>query len=95
VTPDNTELPRILFTVLAAAYGCVTVYFCWRYFLRRRAPSLVCAFMPLGWVAAFGLQVERFGHEWVPVMFVTSLIVAVVSIYIIVSHEIARDKPFR
>ena len=84
-----------LFTILAAAYGCVTLYFCWRYYLRRRPPSLVCAFMPLGWVAAFGMQIEHIGHEWLPVLFVAGLGVAIGSIYIIVNHEIARDKPFR
>ncbi len=84
-----------LFSILASAYGCVTLYFCWRYYLRRRLPSLVCAFMPLGWISAFGLQVERIGQEWVPVMFVAGLGGALGIIYIIVNHEIARDKPFR
>ena len=84
-----------LFTILASAYGMVSVYFCWRYYLRRRLPSLVCAFMPLGWVAAFGMQVEHIGHQWVPLMFIAGLGVAVVSIYIIVNHELAREKPFR
>lgn len=81
--------------ILAATYGCISLYFCWRYYLRRRLPSLVCAFMPLGWVAAFGLQVERVGTEWVPAMFTVSLIVAGVSLYIIIGHELSREKPFR
>jgi len=51
--------------------------------------------MPLGWVAAFGLQVERVGVEWVPALFIVSMIVVAVSIFIIVSHEMNRDKPFR
>jgi len=84
-----------LLATLAATYGCISLYFCWRYYLRRRLPSLVCAFMPLGWVAAFGLQVERVGVEWVPALFIVSMIVVAVSIFIIVSHEMNRDKPFR
>ena len=84
-----------LFAILATTYGGISLYFCWRYYLRRRLPSLVCAFMPLGWVAAFGLQVERVGVEWVPAMFAVSLVFAAASLYIILLHELAREKPFR
>ena len=84
-----------LLSVLAVAFGLITLYFCWRYYLRRRLPSLVCAFMPLGWVAAFGLQVERVQKEWLPLLFMAGLAAAGVSIYIIVNHELGRDKPFR
>ena len=84
-----------LLLILAAAFGAVTLYFCWRYYLRRRLPSLVCAFMPMGWVAAFGLQVERLQKEWLPALFLAGLGVAGVSIYIIVNHEMSREKPFR
>lgn len=84
-----------LLLIIAAAYGSITLYFCWRYYLRRRLPSLVCAFMPLGWVAAFGLQVERLPREWLPFLFILGLLIAGVSIYIISNHEISREKPFR
>jgi drug/metabolite transporter (DMT)-like permease len=84
-----------LLLVLAAAFGAITIYFCWRYYLRRRPPSLVCALMPLGWVAAFGLQVERLQKEWLPVLFLLGLAVAGGSIFIIVNHEMSREKPFR
>lgn len=84
-----------LFAILAATYGAISVYFCWRYYLRRRLPSLVCAFMPLGWVAAFGLQVQQVGVGWVPAMFGASLVVAAVSLHIIIAHEMSRGTPFR
>jgi len=84
-----------LFIVLAGAYGLITIYFCWRYFLRRRLPSLVCAFMPLGWVAAFGMQVERISTNWIPALFIAALLVAAGSLYIIITHELQRERPFR
>jgi FtsH-binding integral membrane protein len=81
--------------ILTAAYGSITIYFCWRYYLRRRLPSLVCAFMPLGWVVAFGLQIEEIDHSWLPALFVISMLVVAISLYIIVSHEMSRERPFR
>jgi FtsH-binding integral membrane protein len=84
-----------LLIVLAVAFGLITLYFCWRYYLRRRLPSLVCAFMPLGWVAAFGLQIERLPPGWLPTLFMAGLLVAGTSLWIILSHEINRERPFR
>jgi FtsH-binding integral membrane protein len=84
-----------LLSVLAVAFGFISLYFCWRYYLRRRLPSLVCAFMPLGWVAAFGLQIERLPAGWLPTLFMAGLVVAGTSIYIIVGHELNRESPFR
>jgi len=51
--------------------------------------------MPLGWVAAFGLQVEKLKKDWLPALFLAGLGVAGVSIYIIVNHEMSRERPFR
>ena len=84
-----------LLIALAISYGSITLYFCWRYYLRRRLPSLVCAFMPLGWVVAFALQAGHLSKGWLPLLFALSLLVAIVSIYIIVDHEVKRDRPFR
>lgn len=84
-----------LLSVLASAFGCITLYFCWRYYLRRRDPSLVCALMPLGWVAAFALQVERLPQDMTPLLFGAGMCVAAWGIYIIVRHELTREKPFR
>jgi hypothetical protein len=80
---------------LSALYGGIAVYFCWRYYLRRRLPSLVCAFMPVGWVVAYALQQERLDERWLPFLFVASLLVGVLSLAIIVNHELQREKPFR
>lgn len=88
-------MTSIAFGILATAFGLITIYFCWRYFLRRRLPSLVCAFMPLGWVAAFGLQIQQLSPQWVPVLFIAGLAVASTSIGIIVRHELQRQYPFR
>jgi FtsH-binding integral membrane protein len=86
---------QTLLIVLALAFGLITIYFCWRYYLRRRLPSLVCAVMPIGWIAAFGLQIERLQKEWLPLLFLAGLSVAGVSLYIIINHEMGRDQPFR
>jgi len=83
-----------LLVILASTFGSVTLYFTWRYYLRRRDPSLVCALMPLGWVAAFALQVERLPADMTPWLFTVGMCVAVWSIYIIVRHELTREKPF-
>jgi len=87
--------PPALLPILAGTYGLITCYFCWRYYLRRRQPSLVCALMPLGWVAAFALQENRVPLDMLPLLFGVGMLVAGWSIYIVVRHEIARDKPFR
>jgi len=51
--------------------------------------------MPLGWVAAFALQENRVPLDMLPLLFGVGMLVAGWSIYIVVRHEIARDKPFR
>jgi len=84
-----------LLLILAVSFGLITLYFCWRYYLRRRQPSLVCALMPAGWVAAFALQDNHVSQEMLPLLFGLGMLVAGWSIYIIVQHELARDKPFR
>jgi FtsH-binding integral membrane protein len=84
-----------LFGTIILAYGLITLYFCWRFYLRRRLPSLVCALMPVGWIVAFGLQLNHIGPEWLPVLFILSLCIAGLSITIIVHHELQRDYPFR
>jgi hypothetical protein len=83
------------FAILACAYGVITLYFCWRYYLRRRLPSLVCAFMPLGWVVAFLLQRHHLPEDLLALLFLASFTVALVSISIIINHEMQREYPFR
>lgn len=85
----------ILLSILAVTFGSITLYFCWRYYLRRRQPSLVCALMPLGWVVAFALQENRVPADMLPVLFGLGMLVAGWSIYIITKHELARERPFR
>jgi len=51
--------------------------------------------MPAGWVAAFALQDNHVSQEMLPLLFGLGMLVAGWSIYIIVQHELARDKPFR
>lgn len=84
-----------LLVVLACLYGLITVYFLWRYFLRRRDPSIVCALMPLGWIAAFAIQIKRLSPDMTLGLFGLGAFVATWGIYIIVSHELSREKPFR
>jgi uncharacterized membrane protein YfcA len=84
-----------LLIILASTFGAISIYFTWRYYLRRRDPSLVCALMPLGWVAAFALQIERLPHDVTPLLFGLGMCVAAWSIYIIVRHELSREYPFR
>lgn len=84
-----------LLIILATSFALITLYFTWRYYLRRREPSLVCAMMPLGWVAAFALQTERLPENWTPALFALGMGVAGWGIFIIVRHELSRDNPFR
>lgn len=84
-----------LLLILASAFASITLYFLWRYYLRRRDPSLVCALMPLGWVAAFALQTERLPEAWTPALFALGMGVSGWSIFIVVRHELSREKPFR
>lgn len=80
---------------LAGLYGSITVYFCWRYYLRRRLPSLVCALMPLGWVVAYALEIHRIPERFLPLLFIASFVVGLISLSIIINHETQREKPFR
>lgn len=77
------------------AYLSITVYFCHRYYLRRRLPSLVCAAMPLGWVVSFGLENRLPDTTWMPALSVFSTVIACGSIGIILNHELQREHPFR
>jgi len=51
--------------------------------------------MPLGWIAAFAVHERELSPGWVFSIFLASLVVAAGSLYIIVSHEIRREQPFR
>lgn len=51
--------------------------------------------MPLGWIAAFAIQIERLSPDMTLGLFGLGAFVATWGIYIIVSHELSREKPFR
>lgn len=82
------------FGLLAGAYCVITIYFCWRFYLRRRLPSLVCAWMPLGWIFAFAMAFQRIPDGVVPLVFGAGLLFGLGSIGIILRHELSRPRPF-
>jgi hypothetical protein len=57
--PTGTPLQRTADVFLLLVYGAVIFFFLWRFFRRRRLPSLFVALMPTGWVlvALFDLRI--------------------------------------
>lgn len=78
---------------ISLLFGFLTMYFLWRYALHRRAPSLLCAAMPVGWVAYAVRALRGDGSDDVVVL--VALALGLWGVTIVVLHETEQPFPFR
>lgn len=76
-------------TAIAVAWSSLSIYFAWRWFLHRRTPSLLCAVMPLGWVA-YTLSAPAD-----PFAVFAALALGLWGVIVVVVHEANQPAPFR
>lgn len=96
----NVTLGILLFVATALFHSAISLYFTWRFFLHRRIPSLICAFLPVGWVVAVARELHWIHHhiaEYGPmttVMLALAPLAGLVGCLLIFNFEQQQTHPF-
>ncbi len=83
------------FTLIALLFGAVSLYHLWRFVLRGFAPSVVSAFMPVGWVLVVARELKWMPRDFTTPLLALAFVVGLVAVLIILNHEAQQPRPFR
>lgn len=84
----------LTFAFIALLWGSLSLYFAWRWFLRRRPQSIVIALAMLSPV----VHVARELH-WLPrlptsIFLASAVSIGVLGVVVVLHHEVPRPRPF-